>query len=205
MSVLIIEGVVATGKTSLVNSIVHHPHWLARPTRAVLSEHYTERVLELTQPTVDERVRLLEGHLSSICGLYRLWTTYRFKHDLNLAPAVLLERFHLTHAAQVGEFSPFEHIDEALSELGATLVMLYHSRETLLTSILATEHSRNPMWQRWLRSLGNEKQIEEYFLRLQENTLSNLAHSQVRSLSIEAHSAPPEALAIEVIQFAGEL
>jgi len=203
VAVIIIEGVVATGKTALVNGITQHPAWVSKPTRSVVSEHYTERVLELTNPTVARRVQLLERHMTHIRSAHELWSQYRFQGQPSLAPVTLLERFHLTHAAQVGDFAPFVPIDTELVHLDAAVVFVFHPPELLLQHILSTEYSRNSMWQRWLRSLGTDSQIEDYFCRLQENAKLYLSHSRIRTILIEAYSQSPQKLAEEVLAFAG--
>ncbi|KAF0193972.1 MAG: Uncharacterized protein FD169_2134 [Bacillota bacterium] len=200
MAVIIIEGVVATGKTTLVNALTQHPAWSSKPTRSVISEHYTERVLELTSPTVTDRVQLLEQHMIHIRTTNELYKKYRFYGEHALVPVTLLERFHLTHAAQVGDFTPFVAIDNELSHLGAALVFIYHPRPLLLRHILDTS-KRNPLWQRWLRSLGTESQIEDYFWRLQENTKIFVSYSRARIKMIEAYSQTPQELAEEVLAF----
>ncbi|MDP3486419.1 MAG: hypothetical protein Q8S19_00615 [Bacillota bacterium] len=203
MAVIIIEGVVATGKTTLVSALTQHPAWMAKPTRAVISEHYTERVLELTNPTVADRVQLLERHMTLLRTADELWKSYRFQGEHTVAPVTLLERFHLTHAAQVSDFAPFMDIDRELSRLDAAVVFIHHPRELLLRHILDTEHSRNPMWQRWLRSLGTESEIEDYFWRLQENIKVFINYSKTKVKTIEAYSRPPQELAEEVLAFTG--
>lgn len=203
MVAIIVEGVVATGKTALVKALTQHPAWTNRPTRSVISEHYTERVLELTDPTVADRVQLLELHMTHVRTADQLWKSYRFRGEHALAPVALLERFHLTHAAQVGDFEPFLAIDDELHHLGATVIFIHHPRELLLRNILDTEYSRNTMWQRWLRSLGTENQIEDYFWRLQENAKEFTIQSKIRVKVIEAYSQSPQGLAKDVLAFAG--
>lgn len=203
MSIIILEGVVAAGKSTLLEALTGHSAWLKRPTRLVISEHYTERVLELTDPTVKTRVSLLEQHIAHLKYLHGLWQKYRFGNDADIAPAAVFERFHLTHAAQVGELAPFRAIDEGLAELGAKLVFLYHPREKLLENILATEHARNPLWQRWLRSLGTEGEIEQYFWQLQCRARDLVRETKVSNLMLEAYSQPVQELAQVVVDFAG--
>ncbi|MDP3058252.1 MAG: hypothetical protein Q8N36_02205, partial [bacterium] len=152
MAIIILEGIVATGKTVLSRGIEAHAEWQQYPTRTVISEHYTERVLELTSPTMEDRLALLELHLSSASQLHRLWGTYRFSGNMKTQPQFIYDRFHVTHAAQIGIIEPFLALEEQLQELDTTLVLLVHPPEELAIRILATRHERGLMWKRWLAS-----------------------------------------------------
>lgn len=200
MTVIIVEGVVATGKTTLLRALQKTELWQERPTKLVVSEHYTERVLELTQPEVADRVRLLDKHVEGFRTLHDLWRDYRFKGQAELAPLAIFERFHLTHAAHVGDFSPFRRCEEGLRRNEALLVVLYHPLGLMLPRIMATEHSRNPMWQRWLRSLGSEKEIEDYFTRLQDRTLAYYEESGLPKVKLEAWALAPVQMAEEIVK-----
>lgn len=195
MAVIIIEGVIATGKTALIRAIEQSALWRERPTKVVLSEHYTERVLELTSPNIPDRQALLTEHLCLIRQLHRRWANSRFRDSRAVEPLVVIERFHLTHAAQVGNFAPFRDIDEALCELGGMLVLLHHPPELLLKSIMATIPARPPMFAKWLGSLGNEQEIEAYFSRLQDSCLAFYGQSCLRKQQYLAYSLTPAQLA----------
>jgi len=195
MAIIIIEGVVATGKTLLVKAIEKAPFWQERPTKIMLSEHYTERVLELTSPGVWDRHALLTEHLGLARQLHMRYAGSRFRGSRVVEPLVIIERFHLTHAAQVGDFAPFRDIDDALCELGGRLILLHHPPDSLLKNVLATIQERPPMWAQWLRSLGNEQEIESYFARLQDNCLSFYAQSCLVKQQYRAYSLAPAQIA----------
>ncbi|MBT9177421.1 MAG: hypothetical protein DDT20_01754 [Firmicutes bacterium] len=195
VAVIVIEGIVATGKTTLVKAIERSALWQDRPTKVIISEHYTERVLELTSPTIAERQALLAEHLSIAQTLHKRWAGSRFKGNNALEPLIIMERFHLTHAAQVGDFAPFREFDAALRELGGRLILLHHPPELLLQNIMATIPSRPPMWENWLRSLGSEKDIEAYFSQLQRRCLEYYEQSCLDKQQCLAYSLSPEKLA----------
>jgi len=187
MTILLIEGVVATGKTTLLTALQQVAPWQERPTKLVLSEHYTERVLELTRPTVDSRLTLLSRHVDICETLHEIWSTSRFRDSRLLAPIVLCERFHLTHAAQISALAPFYALEQRLLKCDALLVFLYHPPELILERIKATEVTRHAMWQRWLRSLGSDQDMASYFLGLQESSAKFFAASKLPKISFEAH------------------
>lgn len=195
MAVIVVEGVVAAGKTALVKAIERSREWQERSTKVTISEHYTERVLELTQPTIADRQNLLVEHLSIAQALHKRWAGSRFKGNNALEPLIVMERFHLTHAAQVGDFAPFREFDAALRELGGRLILLHHPPELLLRNIVATMPSRPPMWEKWLRSLGSEKDIESYFSHLQRQSLDYYEQSCLDKRQYLAYSLSPEQLA----------
>ncbi len=198
MAVIVIEGVVATGKTALLKAIEGSALWQERPTKAVISEHYTERVLELTSPTLADRQTLLAEHLNLAQALHRRWAGARFRGNPAVEPLVVLERFHLTHAAQIGDFAPFREFDAQLRELGGKLILLHHPPERLLPDILATMPSRPPLWESWLRSLGSEKDIESYFRELQRRSLDYYEQSCLAKERYLAYSLSPRQLAQKI-------
>ncbi|MBS3872739.1 MAG: hypothetical protein KGZ92_08040 [Firmicutes bacterium] len=198
MTVLLIEGVVATGKTTLLAELQQTTPWRERPTKLVLSEHYTERVLELTGPTVESRLALLGRHVDICETLHQIWRASRFGDSRTLAPLVLCERFHLTHAAQANDFAPFSGLEQRLENCGALLVFLYHPKELLLERIKATENRRNDMWRRWLRSLGTDQELASYFMALQEKSAKFFAASTLPKIAIEAHGKEPAVMAAEL-------
>lgn len=200
MAILLIEGVVATGKTTLLTALQQMPAWQERPTKLVLSEHYTERVLELTKPTVDSRLALLSRHVDICETLHGIWRDSRFSNNRGLAPIVLCERFHLTHAAQVETLAPFSVLEQRLSACDALLVFLYHPPELILERIKATEETRNVMWRRWLRSLGSDQDIARYFLALQDNSVKFFAASKLPKISFEAHRLPVSVMAMQLAE-----
>jgi len=200
MTVLLIEGVVATGKTTLLAALQQMPAWQERPTKLVLSEHYTERVLELTKPTVDSRLALLSRHVDICRTLHDIWRDSRFGDNRDLAPLVLCERFHITHAAQVETLAPFAVLEQQISDCDALLVFLYHPPELMLERIKATEETRHVMWRRWLRSLGSEQDMARYFLTLQENSAKFFAASKLPKISFEAHRLPVSVMAMQLAQ-----
>ena len=200
MAVLLIEGVVATGKTTLLTALQQMPAWQERPTKLVLSEHYTERVLELTKPTLDSRLALLSRHVDICTTLHDIWRDSRVSDNRGLAPLVLCERFHLTHAAQVETLAPFSALEQQLSNCDALLVFLYHPPELMLERIKATEETRNVMWRRWLRSLGSDQDMVKYFLALQEHSAKFFAASKLPKISFEAHCLPVSAMAMQLAQ-----
>jgi len=201
MTIIIIEGVVATGKTALVKALEQCAFWRERPTKVTISEHYTERVLELTAPSVKDRQTLLYEHLAMARTLHARWTGSRFGGNRALAPLMLLERFHLSHAAQVGDFAPFRQCDKELKELGAALVFLHHPPELLLSRVLATVRERHPMWESWLRSLGSHRDIEDFFCGLQQNSMAYYEEVCLPKIRFSAHGISAEQLAQEVLSF----
>jgi len=205
MTVLLIEGVVATGKTTLLVELQKTDLWQSLPTKFVLSEHYTERVLELTAPDTDARLQLLSRHVNTAEYLHTLWSSSRFKDQVEYRPHMLCERFHLTHAAQINDFEPFRSLDERLKAVGAVLLLLYHPEQALLTRIKDTIPIRPPKWQRWLNSLGNEEDIARYFLSLQYRSMSFFYESRLKKIALEAHSVHPQDLAVKVARLMFEL
>jgi RNase adaptor protein for sRNA GlmZ degradation len=189
MPTIIVEGVVAAGKTTLVRALEDTDYWRSHQTHLAISEHFTERALELVSPSPADRVRLLEANVDAIEPLYRLWTTYRFRQNSDVEPLVIFDRFHLTHSAQVG-FDHFPGVESRLAQLNPLIVFLEHPLETLLPRVLATKNERNLAWKMWLNSLGSEQQVNAYFTGLQDRMADAFERSALPKVKLEAQSLP---------------
>ncbi len=198
MSLLIVDGIIATGKTSLVAQLQTEPEFLERPTKLVISEHITERVLEGRSPTTDDRVALLKTTLSSIESLHRIIQESKFAGLAKYAPCVILERFHLTHAANDRHLGPYMALDEVLANLNAHLAFLYHSEEALEERIEETRRQRGEHWCTYLDGFGGRQGALDHFRRLQERSWELYSCSVLPKVAFEARGQSIVALSRQV-------
>ena len=206
ISGLIIEGVVASGKTTFIKELQHildnrHP---AR-TKVYISEHYTERVLEnekakgslTAQSTIDLASKIVE-ELESIAS----WKT-ESKFSQNQGNAVIdstLERFLGSHYANLKTLNLWHSTsqDESriidiynrLEILGFSVVILKLPDSLIGQAVASTKLNRNTAWCQYLETIGNDEEVGSYYLNWQNklfefyHTLSD--HIEIKILMVDS-------------------
>ncbi len=202
---LIIEGVVASGKTTFIKELQHilvdkHP---AR-TKIYIGEHYTERILEnekakgslTAKATIDLASKIVE-ELESIAA----WKSEsKFCH--NQGNAVIdstLERFLGSHYANLKALnlwhsnsqdeSKIIDIYNRLEILGFSIVILKLPDSLISQAVMSTKLCRNTGWSQYLKTIGNDEEVESYYLNWQNkllefyNTLSK--HIEIKILMVD--------------------
>lgn len=151
MTGLLLEGIVASGKTSILRELQNHGPWQRRGSKLVLSEYFTERANEHLRSRTAEtyhglmqkNVRLLEAaHQIEVAS--PLLTTGG-GHDL----CFVIERFHLTNAISYagGTFDAYRDVDQELARLGCRLALLVIDEMMVGPRIAEVYRQRGPRWQ----------------------------------------------------------
>ncbi|MEG3840321.1 hypothetical protein [Microcoleus sp. herbarium14] len=202
----IIEGVVASGKTTFIKELQHilanrHP---AR-TKVYISEHYTERVLEnekakgslTAQATIDLASKIVE-ELESIAA----WKSEsKFCH--NQGNAVIdstLERFLGSHYANLKTLNLWHSnsqdksriidIYNRLSILGFSVVILKLPDSLISQAVASTKLYRNAAWCQYLETIGNDEEVGSYYLNWQ-NKLLEFYHTLSEHIEIKILMVDP--------------
>jgi thymidylate kinase len=158
---LILEGISGTGKSAVLESLLAHPHMQQLPalSRLVLTEHHTQRVLEILeqQEVLDSthHISLLEDLVSFIERMQsrtssRGWNEPGLQsYDLFF----LMERFHLTHVFRFPDmnWNQVAHIDQRMRKIGAVLCLLTVDADILEERLFSRE---NTCWLRYLKRYG---------------------------------------------------
>ena len=206
ISGLIIEGVVASGKTTFIKELQYilanrHP---AR-TKVYISEHYTERVLEnekakgslTAQATIDLASKIVE-ELESIAA----WKSEsKFSH--NQGNAVIdstLERFLGSHYANLKtvnlwhsnsqDKSRIIDIYNRLEILGFSVVILKLPDSMISQAVVSTKLYRNTAWSQYLETIGNDEEVGSYYLNWQ-NKLLEFYHTLSEHIEIKILMVDP--------------
>lgn len=179
----IIEGVVASGKTTFIKELQQilanrHP---AR-TKVCISEHYTERVLEdekakrslTAQATIDLASNIVE-ELEAIAS----WKS-ESKFCQNQGNAVIdstLERFLGSHHANLKTMNLWHSnsqdesriidIYNRLEVLGLSVVILKLPDSLISQAVASTKLYRNTAWRQYLETIGNDEEVGYYYLNWQ--------------------------------------
>ncbi len=196
----IIEGVVASGKTTFIKELQQilvnrHP---AR-TKIFISEHYTERVLENEKAkrslTAQATIELASNIVEELEGIASWKSESKFCH--NQGNAVIdstLERFLGSHYANLKTMNLW-HSD---SQTESRIIELYNRLEILGFSIVilklpdsligqavgSTKLYRNKAWSQYLETIGNDEEVESYYLNWQ-NKLFEFYHTLSEHIEIK--------------------
>lgn len=202
----IIEGVVASGKTTFIKELQdilanRHP---AR-TKVYISEHYTERVLEnekakrslTAQATIDLSSRIVE----ELEGIAAWKSESKFCH--NQGNAVIdstLERFLGSHYANLKTMNLWHSnsqdksrmidIYNRLSILGFSVVILKLPDSLISQAVASTKLYRNAAWCQYLETIGNDEEVGSYYLNWQ-NKLLEFYHTLSEHIEIKILMVDP--------------
>ena len=196
----IIEGVVASGKTTFIKELQQilanrHP---AR-TKVYISEHYTERVLEdekakgslTTKATIDLASNIVE----ELEGIASWKSESKFCHNQNNAVInSTLERFLGSHYANLKTMnlwyansqdeSRIIDIYNRLEILGFSVVILKLPDSLISQAVASTKLYRNTAWSQYLQTIGNDEEVGYYYLNWQ-NKLFEFYHTLSEHIEIK--------------------
>ena len=151
MTGLLLEGVVASGKTSIIRELHNHAVWRRRGSKLMLSEYFTERANEhLRARTADTYRALMQKNLRLLEAAHQIEVASPLLapgggHDL----CFVFERFHLTNAISYaeGDFDGYRDIDQELARLGCRLAVLVIDDMMVGPRIAEVYRQRGPKWQ----------------------------------------------------------
>lgn len=182
MKGIIIDGVAASGKTTILKQI-HSEIIEVKPsmTKLFVSEHYTERMLEHLKESGKLDGFYIKNHIDKIIQTMAIYqemlNNSKFNNDPKGADIfVTLERFILTHLSSMNIEDKYS-LDEAkyhfqaLNKLGIKQIALVIPEVKLKERIMSTLEYRNDKWKEYLFSKGGEKEILEYYVDWQNKFL----------------------------------
>ena len=151
MTGILLEGVVASGKTSVIQAIQQQTLWRNRDCKLILSEFYTERANEhLRTRNAESYHVLMEKNLRLLEAAHQIEVTSPqlssgSGHDMSY----MLERFHLTNAISYADeqFDVYEDIDRQLGRLGCRLVLLVVDEMMIGPRLAEVYRQRSQRWQ----------------------------------------------------------
>jgi hypothetical protein len=188
MAGIILEGVMGAGKTLLFRAL---QAWLvenrASNTKLLLSEHYSERVLEARRKAGSLGENDVLAHLATLLqplnDLERRWLHSGFPSVSGAARVVtVIERFLLGHMVNMKCQEPdrwpagctpaIEGLYRQADALGLRTVVLVLPTGQLAERIRSTRMHRNAAWSAFLDSFGSEGVAVAHFERWQAMLLT---------------------------------
>lgn len=178
MRALIIEGITASGKSTILAEVNRklaelHP----QISKTFLSEHYTQRVLEKLRDEQKLGTRHIRQHLEQITDsllAYELMyqkSGFASKGKNERTMICLLERFILTHLLQYSQYYKFADaiaVLKKLQPLQMKQVVLLIPEDEFADRIMSTRKYRNHNWSKYLDTIGTEDEILVHFRKQQE-------------------------------------
>ncbi|WP_408954922.1 hypothetical protein [Natroniella sp. ANB-PHB2] len=205
---IVIEGVPATGKTTIIEHLLRNEQVLERDFMPLLvyGEDLTQRVLEAKhnqgQITKEDNLNLLNDILTPLERYQKYyhqrgWQGAEQEHCY----AFLLERFHLTHATYFDHLNWGEliQIDDRLADLKTKLVLLTMNKEVMVERIVVSRGSR---WRSYISRFGSTvEEIVEHYYQRQQRKLKLAQQSNLVSLVLNTSAKNWEELAQQVLKF----
>lgn len=198
MKGVIIDGVVASGKSSIIKYLQQklvevYPY----RSKFFLSEHYTERMLEELKENNLLAARQAKRHIQTILDTLQRYDEMlkksKFKDNPKNAELILVvERFILTHLASLKDKRGYS-LKEArqqfslIKKFNIKQVVLVIPEEFLKERIMSTINHRNNEWREFLYSKGNEGQIIKRFRDWQDKLVeyANSFSDLIETITIE--------------------
>jgi hypothetical protein len=174
---LIIEGISGSGKTSVMEKMLVHPcmQQSAALSRIILTEHHTQRVLELKEQQgllqTSDHIDLLDGITTFLEGMHQKIVSRDWSSPIldDAGLFFVLERFHLTHVFRFPymQWHHVESIDRRLLHLGAQHCLLTVNAAVLEERIFTRA---SDCWLNYLKRYGNTPSeiIDTYMQRQQQ-------------------------------------
>ncbi len=174
---LIIEGISGSGKTSVMEKMLVHTRMRQSTalSRIVLTEHHTQRVLELKEQQgllqTRDHIDLLDGITTFLEGMQQKVVSRGWSPPIldDAGLFFVLERFHLTHVFRFPymQWHQVQSIDQRLLHLGAQHFLLTVNAAVLEERIFTRASA---CWLNYLKRYGNSPSeiIDAYMQRQQQ-------------------------------------
>ena len=158
---LLIEGIVSSGKTSIIRELHSHDAWVQRDAKLVLNEFFTDRANEHLRTRDESSYRtLMRRNLAALEALRKVEaSTPLLQEGSGRDLCFILERFHLSHTVHHagGESEAFGDIDRELGSLGCKIVVLTVQEMFIESRVTELFRFRGPRWQMYQNRL--EKRV----------------------------------------------
>ena len=206
MSIIIFEGITASGKTSIIKffkEMVNNEN--DKFSSFFLSEHLTQRIYEHIKDQAQYHKSIKDHALNLaqyLLYFHNCLSNSKFNDKVDKILKVFLERFLATYYLDdVIDETFINVVLDLLSPVKIYQVNLFIPEEKLLQRIQNTVKHRNSVWKDYLTSLGNEKQIMDHFIRLQTKLYFFSEHfkDRIHFVNLQVDTLEYEKLAHEAI------
>ena len=208
MTGLLLEGIVSSGKTSVLHELHTHDAWSGRTAKLVLSDFFTDRANEhLRSRTQSSYAALMRQNLKALQALHHIeLSTPLLKSGTSRDLCFLLERFHLSHAVRYadGDLKVYGDIDRELASFGCRIVVLTIENMFIGPRITELFRLRGPRWQMYQQRLETRVgDLNTHFARVQEKLIACAEASAMKHAIIDTTDRDWSRCVEEIITFWG--
>ena len=208
MTGLLLEGIVAAGKSSTIRELQDSPAWRTRESKLILSEFFTERANEHLRARTEESYRtLMEKDLRILEAAHQIESASPHfapgshgKHDL----AYILERFHVTNALSYaeGRLEAYQDIDDELARLGCRIVLVVVNEMMIEPRLSETYRYRDDRWRAYQDRLRSHVgDLTEHYSAQQQAYRELVAASAMQHVIVDATDKDWSRCARELLRF----
>ena len=204
MKGLILEGIVGSGKSSILRFLRKHINENGSSS-FVLDENMTERPLEpLKSSDVEKSTKHLNRLVQLMKNLFDLESVAQKSRQIQVQ--FVLERFHFSHCldiAGIDRFSAYADIDKQMRDLGSKLVVLTMREDVIHErSVVSTKKNRGEAWTRYLEGIApNEKGVTEFYTAQQEYFIALCRNSVIPSMVVDTSNCDWEEVSFQIVDF----
>ena len=158
MKIIIIEGIATSGKTNLLNQF--KTYFKQNKLNYLIIDEY-----EILMPILHNKSKdTALNHLNKIIEKYNFK-----KYDY-----ILLDRFHITHIFRTkSQIKDFIKIENYLTQFDTKICLLKINIDKISERITNAMKHRPKEWETFVRKIGDDKQIFNYY-KTQQDTLKQL-------------------------------
>jgi len=187
---LLLEGIVSSGKTSVIRELQTRKRWVERSSKLILSDLFTVRANEHLRSRNERTYRtLMRQNLDVLEAAHEIEIASQLAspgsgRDL----AYVLERFHISNAIDYadGNFEAYRDIDATLATLGCRGVVLTVPDMFAGARIRETFERRGPRWKAYCEKLeARVGDVGRHFLAKQEQIKAGARWSSMEFRVIE--------------------
>ncbi|HPU84118.1 MAG TPA: hypothetical protein PLE60_02120 [Candidatus Latescibacteria bacterium] len=206
MTGLLLEGIVASGKTSVIRAIQALPAWQRRSSKLLLSEFFTERANEhLRNRDADAYRALMHKNLRILDAARQIeMASPLLSEESGRELCYLLERFHFTNAISYadGLLETYRDIDLTLARLNCRVVVLLVEESMVSSRVAEVFRQRGQAWQAYQKRLEEKVgDLGTHYVGVQRAFVSGLKWTSMEHRTIDATDKDWRRCAEEILEF----
>lgn len=204
MAGLVLEGIVGSGKTTVIRYL--RKYFIEKDcSTLILTEHDTERPMEPFRSS---------NPLESISHLNRLLSIIETIHEIQKPVHAdplhemyfVFERFHLSHCLDIAgleKFHLYSDIDSRLHTFCAKLVVLSIPGNAIEErSVVTTKQHRNEKWSHYLNQIAStDEGVARHYLAQQEDLFKLCQKSKIPSMVVDTTNRDWQDISNHIIDF----
>ncbi|HDS74074.1 MAG TPA: hypothetical protein ENN56_00900 [Firmicutes bacterium] len=206
MKGLLLEGIVAAGRSEIIRALRDHAAWRRRESTLILNDLFTERANEHLRSLTPESYRtLMLRNLRILQAAKQIESASPlFDPDDRRDLCYVLDGFHITNAIvhADGEFEAFADIDVELERLDCRLVLVMINEKVVGSRIKDVYRRRDERWRAYQERLESRVgDLSAYYVTLQHTYLDTLNKTALKNITIDTTDQDWRRCAEDIMRF----